>query len=99
MVILYADLVGLPMHDFGVILGMKWICSCYASMDCCSRVVRFRFPHEEELVWEGYNSSRSNRLSSNLKANKMKSKGLLFHLVSVNDLYHDIPSIDSACSE
>ena len=29
------------------------------------------------------------------KANKMMSKGLLCHLVSVNDLYHDIPSIDS----
>ena len=25
----------------------------------------------------------------------MMSKGLLFHLLSVNDLYHDIPSIES----
>ena len=25
----------------------------------------------------------------------MISKGLLYHLVSVNDLHHDIPSIDS----
>ena len=59
------------------------------------RVVRFRFPNEEELVWEGYNSIRPNPLISNLKTNKMMSKGLLCHLVSVNDLDHDIPSIDS----
>ena len=32
---------------------------------------------------------------SNLKANKMMSKGLLCDFVSVNDLDHDIPSMDS----
>ena len=64
-------------------------------MDFRSRVVRFCFPNEEELVWEGYNSSRPNPLISNLKANKMMSKGLLCYLVSVNDLDHDIPSMDS----
>ena len=64
-------------------------------MDCDSRVLRLHFPNEEELVLEGYNLSRPNPLISNLKANKMMSKGLLCHLVSVNDLDHDIPSIDS----
>ena len=57
--------------------------------------MRFCFPNEVELVWEGYNSSRSGPLISNLKANKMISKGSLLHLVSVNDLDHDVPSIDS----
>ena len=44
---------------------------------------------------EGYDSSRPNSLISKLKANKMISKGLLCHLVSVNDLDHDISSIES----
>ena len=57
--------------------------------------MRFCCPNEVHLVWEGYNSSRPNPLISNLKANKMISKRLLCHLVSVNDLVHDIPSIDS----
>ena len=57
-------------------------------------MVRFHFPNEEELVWEGYNCSRPSPLISNLQANKIMSKGLLCHLVSVNDLDHDIPSID-----
>ena len=83
------------MKDFDVILGMDWLHSCYDCMDCHSRVDIFLFPNEVELVWEGYNSSRPNALISHPKANKMMSKGLLCHLVSVNDLDHDIHSIDS----
>ena len=90
-----ADLVELPMHDFDVILGMEWIHNCYARMDCRSRVVRFRFPNEEDLVWEGYNLSHPNPLISDLKSNKIISKGLLYHHVSVNDLDDHIPSVDS----
>ena len=89
------DLVELPMNDFDIILFMDWIDQCYAFMDCRSRIVRFRFHYEVELVWEGYNLSRSSPLISDLKANKMMSKELLCHLMSVNDLDHYIPSIDS----
>ena len=39
--------------------------------------------------------SHPNPFISTHKANKIMSKGLLCHLVSVNDLDHDIPSIDS----
>ena len=52
------------------------------------------FTNEVELVWDGYNPSRPNPLILNLNANKMMSKGLLCHLVSINDLDHDNPSID-----
>ncbi|XP_069150509.1 uncharacterized protein [Solanum lycopersicum] len=90
-----ANLIELPMRDFDIILGMDWLHSYYACLDCRSRMVRFRFPNGEELVWEGYNPIRPNPLVSNLKANKMMAKGLLCHLVSVNDLDHDVPSIDS----
>ena len=72
-----ADLVVLPMHDCDVILGMEWLHSCYACLDSHSRVVRFPFPNEEELLWERYSSSRTNPLISNLKANKMMSKGIM----------------------
>ena len=47
---MYANLVELPMHDFDVILGIDWLHSCYACLDCRSRVVRFGFPNEEKLV-------------------------------------------------
>ena len=64
-----ANLVELPMHDFDVIFGMDILHSRYAYLDFRSRMVRFCFPNEEELVWEGYNLSRPNPLISNLKAN------------------------------
>ena len=63
------------MHDFDVILGMDLLHSCYACLDCRSRVVRFHFPNEKEPVWEGYNSIRPNPLISNHKDNKMMSNG------------------------
>ena len=47
------NLIELPMHDFDVIIGMEWIQNCYACLDYRSRVVRFWFPDEKELVWEG----------------------------------------------
>ena len=64
-------------------------------MYCRNRVVTFSFPKDEELVRDGYNSTHPYPLISNFKSNIMISKGLLCHLVSVNDLYHDIPSIHS----
>ena len=64
-------------------------------MDCRSRVVRFCLPNEVELVREGLNSSHSGSLNWNLKDNKMMSERSLWQLVSVNNLDHDVPSIDS----
>ena len=48
-----ADLVELPMNDFDVILGMDCLHSCYACMDCRSRVVRFCFPMKKSWFWSG----------------------------------------------
>ena len=84
------NLIELPMHDFDIIYDMDYLHSCYALLDYRSRVLRFCFPDEEELVLEGHNLSHPNPLISNLKANKIMSNGLLCHLVSVNDLDHDI---------
>ncbi|WMV49517.1 hypothetical protein MTR67_042902 [Solanum verrucosum] len=43
------DLVELEMVDFNVILGMDWLHSCYASVDCRTRIVQFQFPNEPIL--------------------------------------------------
>ena len=40
------DLIELDMLDFNVILGMDWLRSCYASIDCRTRVVKFQFSNE-----------------------------------------------------
>ncbi len=37
----HIDLVELDMLDFDVILGMNWLHSCSASIDCRTRLVKF----------------------------------------------------------
>ena len=83
------------MNDFDIILGMDLLHKYYDFRDCRNMVGRLLFPNEIDLVWEGYNLSRSSPLISNLKANKMILQGLLCHVLSVNYLDHDIPSANS----
>lgn len=47
-----ADLVELEMVYFDIILGMYWLYSFYASVDCRTRIVRFQFPNEPILEWK-----------------------------------------------
>ena len=44
-----ADLIELEMLDFDVIMGMDWLASCYANVDCRLKVVRFQFSREPVL--------------------------------------------------
>ena len=49
--VILADLIELDMVDFDLILGMDWLHSCYASIDYCTRVVKFQFPDEPTFEW------------------------------------------------
>ncbi|XP_069152832.1 uncharacterized protein [Solanum lycopersicum] len=90
----YADLIDLTILDFDIILGMDWLHKFYATIDRRNRIVRFQFPKELELEREGRSSNPKGQIVSHLKANKMLSKGYLYHLVRFNDLEHEVPSID-----
>ena len=90
-----ADLVELEMVDFDVILGMYWLHSCYASVDCRTRIVRFQFLDEPILEWKGSSLAPMGRFISYLKARKMISKGYLYHLVQVKDSSFESPTLES----
>ncbi|XP_059312013.1 uncharacterized protein LOC132063479 [Lycium ferocissimum] len=47
------DLAELEMVDFDIIMGMDWLASCYAIVDCRAKTVQFRFPNELVLEWSG----------------------------------------------
>ena len=46
------DLVELDMLDFDVIIGMYWLHSCYASIYCRTRIVKFQFSNKPFLEWK-----------------------------------------------
>ncbi|XP_060201045.1 uncharacterized protein LOC132629401 [Lycium barbarum] len=70
-----ADLVELDMIEFDVIMGMDWLASCYANVDCQKKVVRFQFPGEPIIEWAGNTASPKGKFISYLKARKMIRKG------------------------
>ncbi|XP_049392405.1 uncharacterized protein LOC125856809 [Solanum stenotomum] len=41
------------MVDFDVIMGMDWLASCYATVECRTKMVHFHFPKEAVLEWKG----------------------------------------------
>ncbi|XP_070025986.1 uncharacterized protein [Nicotiana sylvestris] len=47
------DLIELEMVDFDVIMGMDWLYSCFAKLDCRTRVMRLEFPNDSVIEWKG----------------------------------------------
>lgn len=45
-----ADLMLLNMADFDVILGMDWLASCHATLDCHNKSVKFSISGESTFV-------------------------------------------------
>ncbi|KAH0720184.1 hypothetical protein KY290_005094 [Solanum tuberosum] len=82
------------MVDFDIILRMDWLHSCYASVDCRTRIVRFQFPSDPVLEWKGSSLMHIGRFISYLKARKMIFKGYIYHLVWVKDSNCETPTLD-----
>ncbi|XP_070029114.1 uncharacterized protein [Nicotiana sylvestris] len=81
------------MVEFDVIMGLDWLASCYDNVDCRSKMVLFQFLGDPVLEWKGNTALR--RFISYLKARKMIKKGYIYHLVRVQDVKVESPTIQS----
>ena len=90
-----ADLIELEMVEFDVIMGMDWLASFYATVDCRTKRVHFHFPNEAVLEWVGNVPAPRAKFISYFKARKMMSKGYICHLVRVRDVGAEPPTLQS----
>jgi len=69
-----ADFIELEMVDFDVIMGMDWLASCYAMVDCRTKMVHFHFPKETVFEWKGNIGAPRGKFISYIKAKNIMSK-------------------------
>ena len=93
--VISTDLVELEMVVFYVIIVMDLLHSCYASVDCRTRIVHFQFLYEPILERKGSILAPMGGFISYLKARKMISKCYLYHLVRAKDSILETPSLES----
>ena len=74
-------------------MGMDWLASCYAMVDCRNKIVHFQFPKEVVLEWKGNIWVPRGKFISYVKAKKMMSKGYICHLVGVENVDVEIPTL------
>ncbi|GKE57721.1 putative reverse transcriptase domain-containing protein [Tanacetum coccineum] len=80
-----ANLLPIHMLDFDVILGMDWLASHRATIDCYARTVIFGNVRQPEFVYHGSSPLKSVKLISAMKARTLISHGCQGFLASVMD--------------
>ncbi|GJV69451.1 putative reverse transcriptase domain-containing protein [Tanacetum coccineum] len=90
-----ANLLPIHMLDFDVILGMDWLASHRATIDCYARTVIFGNVCQPEFVYHGFSSLKSVKLISAMKACTLISHGCQGFLASVMDTSLESPNIEN----
>lgn len=81
-----ADLMLLEMTVFGVILGMDWLASCHATLDCHDKAIKFNMPREPSFVFQGEQSKVPRNLISLMNARRLLQKCCQGFLVFVRNV-------------
>ncbi|XP_070015795.1 uncharacterized protein [Nicotiana sylvestris] len=90
-----ADLIVLDMIDFDMLMGMDWLSSCYAIVDCHAKIVKFEIPNEPNFILRGSQVPETCKIVSFMKAQRLLKKGCLGLLAIVNDTRKETVSIEN----
>ncbi|XP_073018728.1 uncharacterized protein [Primulina eburnea] len=82
----FADLIIIPMVAFDVILGMDWLSSYRAVIDCMAKMVRFPAEDDDRGIFQSSGISLGTPYISCLKAHEILSKGCQGFLAAVINL-------------
>ena len=74
-IVLKANLISLEMYDIDVILGMNWLSTHCASVDCFTKKIVFYKPEYSELEFEGDRRVLTMCVISALEAKRLLHKG------------------------
>ncbi|XP_070018135.1 uncharacterized protein [Nicotiana sylvestris] len=77
------DLIVLDMINFDMLMGMDWLSSCYAIVDCHAKIVKFEIQNEPSFILRGS------------QAQRLLKKGCLGLLAIVNDTRKETVSIEN----
>ncbi|KAA0035418.1 ty3-gypsy retrotransposon protein [Cucumis melo var. makuwa] len=83
--VIEVTLLVLDMLDFDVILGMDWLASNHASIDCSRKKVAFNPPSMASFKFKGEGSRSLPQVISAIRANKLLSQGTWGILASMVD--------------
>ncbi|XP_070049441.1 uncharacterized protein [Nicotiana tomentosiformis] len=89
-----ADVIVLDMIHFDMLMGMNWLSSCYAIVDCHAKIVKFEIPNEPSFVLKGGQVPETCKVVSFMKAQRLLKKGCLGLLAIVNDTRKETISIE-----
>ena len=70
-----ANLMLLEMMDFDIILGMDWLASCHATVDCYSKTMKFDVSDGPSFIFWGDSCLNPASLISSMSAMHLINKG------------------------
>ena len=80
------DLISLDIRDFDVILGIDWLSTHYAKIDCFHKAVSFHIPNQPSVQIQATKPLKSAPIISSHKATRLLKKGCQAYLAHVTDL-------------
>ena len=78
---LLADLILLEIQGFDIILGMDWLSSYHASIDCYIKINTFCIPNQPIFYFEGIRHDLPPCLISTLQTFRLMQKGYFCYIV------------------
>ncbi|XP_038978966.1 uncharacterized protein LOC120109276 [Phoenix dactylifera] len=80
-----ADLIVIDIHDFDIILGMDWLASQFATINCHEKWVNFQIPRDTEFSFVRSGAYTSPRVVSAMQIKRLLRKESMADIATVVD--------------